>query len=308
MPPNPRGSVQRPKRINIRVTSRDLEILLSIAQNQFLTTSQINILHFPSAHRTRKRLRLLYQNKYIDRLKIPPGLETLSSESVYTIRKAGLQLLQLRGIVHEAISIPKIERRPGSLLFLSHTLMRNSFRIAFEHIASNNPHTSLHDWHHDNAITQYVLLPDSKTQSVKRVALKADAYFRLERDGSECEYYLEVDNGTMALTRLVTKMEAYHKWHLTSRQSAPEKNLKRRFLVLTFSKRRAHNITDKLTDLARVGLSDNPWLVAYVARNELIRMDVLTGLSWCQPTPSGFRKVTLDQELSQIEARQRGRQ
>jgi len=305
MPVDPKGPPRRPKPGNIRITSRDLDILLSIAQNQFLTTSQINALHFPSVHRTRKRLRQLHENKYVARLRIPVGLETFPSESVYTIRKGGLQLLQLRGMVHEAISIPKIRRRPGTLLFLSHTLMRNSFRIALKHAATNSPQILLHDWRHDNAITQYVLLPDSKTQSVRRVALKADAFFRLARDSHGFECYLEVENGTMALTRIVTKMNAYHKWHLSSRQTTSGESIRRRFLILTFSKRRAQNITDKLTGLARTSLSNNLWLVAYVERNELIRTNVLTGLSWYQPTPSGFREVTLDQELSQIVTRQK---
>ena len=306
MPIDPKGPPRSPRPANIRITSRDLEILLSIAQNQFLTTSQINALHFPSIHRTRKRLRQLHENKYASRLKIPFGLETLASESVYTIKKAGLQLLQLRGMVPEAIFIPKVRRRPGTLLFLSHTLMRNSFRIALEHAIKNNPQVSLHDWRHDNTITQYVLLPDSKSQSVRRVALKADALFRLERENRGFECYLEVDNGTMALTRLITKMNAYHKWHLSSRQTPSRKSIRRRFLILTFSKRRAKNIASKMTSLARTSLSHSTWLVAYVERTELIKTNVLTGLSWYQPTPSGLREVTLDQEMSQIVARQKG--
>lgn len=306
MPIDLKESGRRPKPANIRITSRDLRILLSIAQNQFLATSQINSLHFPSIHRTRKRLRQLLENKYVARLKIPPGLETLSSESVYSINRAGLQLLQLRGIIHETVSIPKVHRRPGALLFLSHTLMRNSFRIALERAVKTNSQIFLNIWRHDSAITQYVSLPDSKTQSVRRVALKADAHFGLERDSRGCECYLEVDNGTMALTRLITKMNAYHKWHLSSRQATYGKSIRRRFLILTFSKRRAKNIADKMTGLARTGLSYNPWLVAYVERTELIQTNVLTGLSWYQPTPSGLREVTLDQEMSQIVARQKG--
>lgn len=298
MPANPRGSVRRPKRSNIRVTSRDLDIMLSLAENQFLLTSQIRALHFPSIHRTRKRLKLLYQNKYIDRMKIPFGIEDLSSESVYFIKRSGLQLLLLHGKLHEAVSIPKTGRRPGNLMFLSHTLMRNSFRVALQKSVQADSCVSLQDWRHDNSITRYVLLPNSKEQRLQRVPLKADAYFRLKRGSSEIEYFLEVDNGTMALNRLVDKMNGYYRWHLSSRQNPAGSLIRRRVLILVFSKTRAKNIADKLLVLTKTNMVNTLWLVAYVERDELIRTKVLTELSWCQPTLSGFREVTLDLELA----------
>ena len=150
------------------------------------------------------------------------------------------------------------------------------------------------------------MLPDSHTQSLRRVALKADAVFRLRRDSFELECYLEVDNGTMALTRLISKINAYCRWHISRRQAISGRIVRRRVLILTFSKRRATNITDRLRGLARSSPSNNLWLVGYVDRNALILTNVLAGLRWFQPMPFGFREVTLDQELSQIVARQKG--
>jgi len=303
---DPNSTARRPSLTNVRITPRDLDILASIAQNQFLTTSQIGTLHFPSIHRTRKRLRQLYESKFITKLRIPPGLETLSSESVHAISRRGLSLLQLRGMVHEDISVPKISRRPGTLLFLSHTLLRNSFRIALESAVKTHPDIYLNDWSHDNTITKYVALPDSKTPSLKRVALKADALFKLRRQSIEIEFFLEVDNGTMALTRLSTKMNAYHKWHLAERQKTSRKSISRYFLILIFSERRARNLVERLARNGADGLNNSPWLIAHVERNELIQTNVLTELSWIRLTPSGFQKVTIDQELAKIEARQEG--
>jgi len=303
---DPNRTTRRPKPRNIRITRRDLDILASIAQNQFLTTSQIGVLHFPSIHRTRKRLHQLHEINYIAKLKIPPGLETLSSESVHAIGRRGLWLLQLRGMAHEDISVPKISRRPGTLLFLSHTLLRNSFRIALENAVKIHPEIYLNDWSHDNTITKHVALPDSKTQSLKRVALKADALFKLRCQSNEIEFFLEVDNGTMALTRLSTKMNAYHKWHFAERQRTSRKSISRYFLILTFSERRARNLVERLAGIGSGDMNNGPWLVAYVERSELIQTNVLTGLLWYQPAPPEPRGVTLDSLLIQFGARQEG--
>lgn len=303
---DPNSTTRRPRPANVRITPRDLNILASIAQNQFLATSQIGALHFPSIHRTRKRLRQLHENKFITKLKIPPGLETLSSESVHAISRRGLSLLQLRGMVHEDTSIPKISRRPGTLLFLSHTLLRNSFRIALQRSVKRHPELSLNDWSHDNAITKYVVVPDSKTQSLKRVALKADALFRLQRQSNEIEFFLEVDNGTMALTRLSTKMNAYHRWHLAERQKPSRTSISRYFLILTFSERRARNLVERLATNAAAGPNNRPWLVAHIERSDLIQTNVLTGLLWYQPPPPDSRGVTLASLLTQFRARQEG--
>ena len=64
-----------------------------------------------------------------------------------------------------------------------------------------------------------VLIPDVRTQALKKVVLKADAYFRLRKDEREVEFYLEVDNGTMPLTRLVEKLKAYQIWKWTLRNT-----------------------------------------------------------------------------------------
>jgi hypothetical protein len=294
---DPNGTPHRKRPGNVRITPRDLSILASIAENQFLTTSQIGGLHFPSIHRTRKRLRQLHESKFIAKLKIPPGLETLSPDSVHAVSRRGLSLLQLRGMVHEGIAVPKISRRPGTLLFLSHTLLRNSFRIALENAIKTHPDIYLNNWSHDNTITKHVALPDSKTQSLRRVALKADALFKLRHQSNEIEFFLEVDNGTMALTRLSTKMNAYYKWHLTERQKTSRKSISRYFLVLTFSERRAGNLVERLAINEVTGQNNRPWLVAHVERSELIQTNVLTGLHWYQPTLSEPRDVTLDSLL-----------
>jgi len=295
------GTPRRTGTGNVRITPRDLNILASIAENQFLTTSQIGGLYFPSIHRTRKRLRQLHENKYITRIKIPPGLETLSSEFVYTIRKRGLQQLQLQGKVNDSIPIPQLSRRPGSLLFLSHTLLRNSFRIAIQRAVKRHPEITMSNWAHDNSVTRFAVLADTKTQSMKRTALKADALFTLWRNESELECFLEVDNGTMTLSRLASKMSAYRKWHLADVYNPPRIVRRRRFLILTFSERRARNIATKMSSISIAGEN---YLVSYVDRQGLLDTDVLSSPLWFRPSDKESRKISLEEDFLQNVARQ----
>jgi len=298
---DPNGTNYLYKSPNIKITSRDLGILSSIAYNQSLTTSQLAVLHFSSLHRARKRLCQLHENKYVTRIKIPAGLETLSSELVYTIRKRGLQLLQLQGQVDDSIPIPQLSRRPGALLFLSHTLLRNSFKIAIQCAVKRHPEITMSNWAHDNSVTRFAILADTKTQSMKRTTLKADALFTLQRNESELECFLEVDNGTMTLTRLASKMSAYRKWHLADVYNPPRKVCWRRFLILTFSERRARNIANKLRSISVAGEN---YLVSYVDRQEILNTDVLKRPLWFRPSNKEPRKISLEEDLLQNVARQ----
>jgi len=292
------------QRANFRITSRDIRVLLSVAENQYLTTSQICVLRFPSLHRARKRLNILWKNGFLQRMIVPRGLETLPAEAVYFIGRSGRRLLTAHGELTEPLPIPKPTRRPGSFMFLSHTLMRNSLRIALEQSVRSNSKVTLRSWKHDASITRRVLAPDHKAQRLTSVPLRADAYFQLEASGSATEFYLEVDNGSMAVSRLMTKMNGYHIWRRSRIHAATGQRPSLRVLVLVFSRKRAQHIVERLVNLARAQMATPLWLVAYVERDDLIRARVLEDVRWSRPTFRDVTEVTLLQELDRFAARQ----
>lgn len=280
-----------------RITDRDIRLLSSIAGNQYLTTSQIHRQLFPSIHRARKRLNQLWWSGYIQRAKIPPGIESLSAEAVYSISQIGLRLLHAHGEHDIGLSIPKPPKRPGSLMYLSHTLLRNSFRIALETSVRQDSSVRLCDWKHDGSIARSVLIPDIRTQALKKVVLKADAYFRLMKDEREVEFYLEVDNGTMPLTRLVEKLKAYQIWKWTLRNTDNERHRRVRILILLFSRKRAQNLLRKLARSLPGNPSNSLCLIAFVPREELLFVPMVNGLVWNRFSSGSQDTTTLSHEL-----------
>ncbi|MCB2229929.1 replication-relaxation family protein [bacterium] len=264
-----------------------------------MTTSQIHTQHFPSIHRARKRLNQLWWAGFVHRVKIPPGLEFLSAEAVYSISRAGLRLLQAQGGHEFRWIVPKPPKRPGSLMFLSHTLLRNSFRIALENSVRQNSSVKLCDWKHDGSIAQSVLVPDIRTQALKKVVLKADAYFRLRKNGLEVEFYLEVDNGTMPLTRLVEKIMAYQIWRRALRNTDSERHRRVRILILVFSRKRAQNLLKRLTTPLLGDPYNSLCLIAFVPREELLFTSIVDGLVWNQSASGSQNSTALSHQLDE---------
>jgi len=228
------------------MTDRDIQLLTSLAENQFLTTSQICRQLFPSIHRARKRLHQLWWSGYVQRVRIPSGIESLAAEAVYSISRLGIRLLRAQGEHDLGLSVPRPPTRPGSLMFLSHTLLRNSFRIALEMSIDKDHSVELLDWKHDGSLAVSVLVPDIQTQALKKVVLKADAYFKVKKYDREVEFYLEVDNGTMSLSRLAEKLKTYRVWRNTQQSTNRGHPRDIRVLILLFSRKRAQNLRTRL--------------------------------------------------------------
>ncbi|MBI5536579.1 MAG: replication-relaxation family protein [Deltaproteobacteria bacterium] len=72
-------------------SSRDLEVLESIAWAGFLSTRQVQALHFPSRRTTQRRLRALLDHHLV---RATMQGEALQRDNVYTITPAGVELLQ----------------------------------------------------------------------------------------------------------------------------------------------------------------------------------------------------------------------
>lgn len=158
----------------------------------------------------------------------------------------------------------------------------------------------LWDWKHDGSLARSVLVPDIRTQTLKKVVLKADAYFRLRKDEREVEFYLEIDNGTMSLTRLVEKLKAYRTWQLARRSAEGVRQRQDRVLVLMFSSKRAENLVSKLGSQLTHRPVNSLWLIAHANRTSLISTNVLKDLRWTKPANTRVEGVSLIEELHVI--------
>ena len=134
------------------LTERDRGIVLAVHEHRFLTRPQIEALLFQPEggqdHPTktsicRKRLKLLYQHGYLDRLRYPVAVIGEGKPIIYCLDCRGADLVaETSGVDRGRVRVRAKEVKP---LFLGHYLAVNDFRLAVALAASRNGVTLL-EW------------------------------------------------------------------------------------------------------------------------------------------------------------------
>jgi hypothetical protein len=194
----------------IHLRKRDLEILNTFRDYRFLTAAQVKALFFKSIHKARKRLFRLWQNKYLERVFLPPAMGEGSPFAIYALGSRGIRLLVSQtGLDREAVgqTIPKSR---ASYLFIEHTLKRNDFRIALTLSCQERKILKLLFWRQDKTIKTAMSLPDKKTGQLHKVGPFPDGFFGVRNNDKEYYYFLEIDRGTVDNKRMLLRFKAYH--------------------------------------------------------------------------------------------------
>lgn len=201
---------------SFRLTERDLDILESIGRARFLTAQMVEWLHFPPqkgrrakgfSSNCRKRLRLLWQVGYIERL----WIDHFNTPAIYGLSGKGAKTLALyRGINTDELAV--VGRRKPSPLFLEHGLAIAQTYAAIAAVLSGNPSISLAEFRAEHTFKGkgcYDLLPDP-IRGPRLIPVIPDGLFILERsDGRRKLIFLEVDQATMSLKRVSSKIRGY---------------------------------------------------------------------------------------------------
>lgn len=116
----------RPNPTSIVGNERDVDVIASIAEAGFLTSPQVERLHFPSRRRAQMRLRDLRDHGLL-RAYLPGG--ALHEPNVYTVTPKGIDLLVERQLLDEG------ERHPGrcpTVSKLRHGVAIRDVYVSFE--------------------------------------------------------------------------------------------------------------------------------------------------------------------------------
>lgn len=198
----------------MRITARDVRILKTAAAFRFVSGEQIERLIFTKGEkggrgRTRSpaRLRKMFDNGLLGRVRWP--FHAITLPMVYHLEKNGADFLTLGlGIEKKKVrTLTKTEKRPvisRSLLFLSHTLAVNDFRIDVT-LACEKSDFALLKW-----LSEYELRRDYVEVEYegkrKRQVVQPDGHF-VVREGQKPRYFfLEVDMGTTPPLRWAHKV------------------------------------------------------------------------------------------------------
>lgn len=188
----------------MKLTERDVALLVDLYKMRYLSIAQIQRLHFPSEQTTYRRLRLLRSTGHVQMFSAP-NIES----SIVHLDKAGAEVVA----GHLQVDLSELRwketsRTPKDYYFLSHFLAINDFRIALQQACTNSPVNllgfipeSYGERTSKGGVTKYIrdVVCDisNKRESIGHTP---DAVFALEKDGKPALFFLEIDRGTESVS------------------------------------------------------------------------------------------------------------
>lgn len=188
------------KNVSVKLTERDVQLLVDIYKMRYLSIAQIQRLHFPSEQTTYRRLRVLRATGHVQMFS-SPNIDS----SIVHLDKAGANVVagQLE-VDLDQLRWKETSRTPKDYYFLRHFLAINDFRIVLQQACAASPirllgfiPESYGEQTSKGGVTKYIrdAVCDIKNKS-ETVGHTPDAVFALERDGKAALFFLEIDRGT----------------------------------------------------------------------------------------------------------------
>jgi len=223
------------------LTERDRVILRTVAEYGVLSTEHLHGMCFPSASRTRKRLRRLWQHKLLTRHVRRVRMGDGSAALLYTVGRSGRAHLGGNGPGEEK---PSAKRRVS---LSEHALAVTDFRVALSLALRRRDGLRLTAWRHGSAFRFQPSVQVDGRDTI--VPIVPDAYFTLTADGRDFNYCLEIDRGTTDLKRIRTKFLAYLNLWQSRAASAKLGILSFRILYVTTTEKRLAHMVEVLRSI-----------------------------------------------------------
>jgi hypothetical protein len=228
----------------MRLTERDVRVILAIYDYRVLRREQIELLFFPSKNTANERLQRLFHHRFLERRWLPVEFGQGTSQAIYLLAERGADVVagQL-SIDRGALNWREAHREVGSL-FLEHALMINDVRIAAS-LAAQQRGYAMEKWVKEEALKgmkEYVyLITDGGAR--RKVAVIPDAYLVLSLgDKRGAHFFLEGDRGTEANKRWAQKVRAYLAYTESGRYSEQYGTRSLRVLTVTIGTKRMANL------------------------------------------------------------------
>lgn len=190
-----------------KLTPRDKEIILTTYQLRFLRLDQLQRLFFISKRSAQKRLKILYEKRFLDRSRFYKSFGKGSYQYVYFLDEAGARFVAAKKGVRKKELQWNRRHRLVEVMFLEHTLAINEIYVRLKELERKNKACKLTRWISEREFQGYFWKGMDK--------LRPDAYFQLalfdevSHAFAEYDFFLEVDLGTMRLKRFAEKIMKY---------------------------------------------------------------------------------------------------
>jgi len=230
-----------------QITDRDILLVKAVLNYRFLTVNQFFMM-FPESSKQgiQNRLRLLYHNRYLDRI----NLVGTQSKLIYSLTEKGAKLLaESDGVSRDQITWQRHLNKVGDS-HIKHLLSINDLIISLELSlakAKDRGQVDIFKVLHGNP-DQHRISVTLRDQSGARFdkSVIPDAILGIKFRGGEFGlFFIEVDRATMSATRWQDKIIVYHEYARSS-------ELRRRFktgwfivLTVTTSDKRILNLAER---------------------------------------------------------------
>jgi hypothetical protein len=180
-----------------KVTTRDIQAILSLYECRYLTGTQLQRLHFPSLQAMWRRMHALLDMGFIKSFTAPH-----IPERIFYLDKKGAEIVAIESrLTLEELDWHSRQRVPKDYYFLRHFLAINDFRITLL-LACQKSELSLVGF-----IPEYVgekndsgFVKKYLRDRVQGYSHTPDAVFCLEKEGKAALFFLEIDRGSEVLT------------------------------------------------------------------------------------------------------------
>ncbi len=268
----------RTTRRPVAITIRDRAMLLALIEFRVLSTEQIRWLFFPSIHRTRKRLYLLWRHGFLRRATRPTRIGEGSAQFLYALSAKGRRLVGDQSLrLRPQLTDPK--------KFSEHSQLINNLHICLLLVERAADDFSVRRWEQGAKLKMFVTAISAAISTT--LPIIPDAMFILTCRGRDYCFFAEVDRGQTDLNRIASKCTGYSSlW----RQKLPQRQFgvrSFRVLYLTTGGKRLVHILEKI----RVQLRNSscPDLIAGVSGNavSLQEPERLFSMAWRTVALSG---------------------
>ncbi len=210
--PLPRYRQQGGEAPEVVLQPRDLELLRDVWQCRFLTTTQLELvrgsdpdpkLRFVSRLTLTRRLKLLYHNRYLQRIARP--LSQGSLEPAYALDTEGVRVLSRE---HGEVAAWVPAQFPRSVA-LGHLLGISQVRVSLVAASRQSGQVKLADWQHPEAV-RFKAEVGAPGDRSRKATLCPNAFFSLQVAPRRLFYFLAIDQGIEPIRTLAQLCQAYY--------------------------------------------------------------------------------------------------
>jgi hypothetical protein len=235
-------------------TNRDKNILIDVYSYRYLSSSQIERLHFPSKRTSQRRLQTLLELGYLKSFTTPNLFER-----IFYLDKKGAEVIASEWKTEIASLDWHRHSQPKDYYFLKHFLAINDFQITLTRACLHSPLQLI------GFIPEYIGEQTKKgyvkkyiRDSVKSLSHTPDAVFALQKNNKPALFFAEIDRGTEVITDpekgLLKAIIFYLNYWQAKGYSRYEKDFKCQFetsrvLILTTTQTRLQHIREVVTKL-----------------------------------------------------------